>query len=203
MDQSGSTGGQGAPTEPPTGWSAPPPPPAQPGPSGLVYGDFTTRFIALIVDLIIVGIATQIVFYILGIFGIRVFSFDAIGVQLGYNPIVGIIFALIGSAISAGYFVYLWTKRRATFGMQVLKLQVGDAGSGTTLTQEQAIKRWLALGGIFGLAQGLIGFPFISFLIFLAAVAWPIFLGYTTAQSPTKQGWHDVFAHTMVVKAAS
>jgi uncharacterized RDD family membrane protein YckC len=29
-----------------------------------------------------------------------------------------------------------------------------------------------------------------------------IFLLYTTANSPTKQGWHDVFANTMVVKAA-
>ena len=33
------------------------------------------------------------------------------------------------------------------------------------------------------------------------ALAWVIFLLYTTWKSPTKQGWHDVFANTMVVKA--
>jgi uncharacterized RDD family membrane protein YckC len=26
---------------------------------------------------------------------------------------------------------------------------------------------------------------------------------YTTYSSPTKQGWHDIFAHTMVVKATN
>ena len=35
----------------------------------------------------------------------------------------------------------------------------------------------------------------------VAALAWVIFLLYTTWKSPTKQGWHDVFANTMVVKA--
>ena len=32
-------------------------------------------------------------------------------------------------------------------------------------------------------------------------LAWFIFLLYTTWKSPTKQGYHDVFANTMVVKA--
>jgi hypothetical protein len=35
----------------------------------------------------------------------------------------------------------------------------------------------------------------------LAGLVYIIFLLYTTAQSPTKQGYHDHFAHTMVVKA--
>ena len=45
MDQSGSTGGKGAPTEPPSGWSKPPsmPSPAQPGPKGFVYADVPNR----------------------------------------------------------------------------------------------------------------------------------------------------------------
>jgi len=35
----------------------------------------------------------------------------------------------------------------------------------------------------------------------LAAFVWVIFLLYTTWKSPTKQGWHDVFAQTAIVKA--
>jgi uncharacterized RDD family membrane protein YckC len=202
MDQSGSTGGQGAPTGPTSGWSAPPPPPANPGPAGLVYGDFTTRVIALIIDGIILAIADQIVFLILSAVGLRLYDLSTLGFNLGYNPIVGIIYAVISLAISGGYFVYMWTKRRATFGMQVMKLQVGDAGTGATMTQDQAIKRWAALYGPSALTFGIYAFPLIGTLIAIASLGWVIYLAYTTNQSPTKQGWHDVFAHTQVVKSA-
>ena len=200
MDQSGSTGGQGSPT-PPTGWTPPPPPP--PPATGLVYADFTTRFIAIFIDGIILAIVDQVVFAILGIVGLKVVSTDATSLVLNYNPIVGILFGLISLAISAGYFVYLWMNRRATLGMQLFKLQVGDAGTGASLTQNQAFRRWIALYGPGALALAVYAFPLLGILILLAAIAWAIFLGYTTAQSPTKQGWHDIFAHTQVVKAAS
>ena len=36
----------------------------------------------------------------------------------------------------------------------------------------------------------------------LVSLVWFIALLVTTAQSPTKQGLHDKYAHTMVVKAA-
>ena len=114
-----------------------------------------------------------------------------------YNPIVWIVFAIIGLAISGGYFIYTWTKRRATIGMQVLGMQVGDAGTGATLTQDQAIKRWLALGAPLCDARRSIALP---------AARHPDRAGrprlgrstcvYTTNLSPTKQGWHDVFAHS-------
>ena len=203
MDQSGSTGGQGAPTGPTSGWSAPPPPPVQPGPTGLVYGDITTRVIALIIDGFIIGIANAIIQGVLGVLGLRVFSVDAGGFQFGYNPVVGILFGVISLAISAGYFVYMWTRRRATFGMQVMKLQVGDAGTGATLSQDQAIKRWAALFGPEALALGIYAFPLLGFLVALASLGWAIYLVYTTNLSPTKQGWHDVFAHSQVVKVAA
>jgi uncharacterized RDD family membrane protein YckC len=58
-----------------------------------------------------------------------------------------------------------------------------------------------ALGAIFSIAQVLTPLPFVGLLIALAAFAWIIFLIYTTWKSPTKQGWHDHFANTMIVKA--
>jgi N-acetyl-gamma-glutamylphosphate reductase len=39
-------------------------------------------------------------------------------------------------------------------------------------------------------------------LLLLASLIWTIALLVTTAQSPTKQGLHDQFAKTVVVKAA-
>jgi len=42
----------------------------------------------------------------------------------------------------------------------------------------------------------------IGLLLGLASFIWVIALLVTTAQSPTKQGLHDQFANTVVVKAA-
>ena len=129
-----------------------------------------------------------------------------VGIVL-FAVLSGVIGSLVSAAISlaigGAYFVYFWTKRRATLGMQVLGLQIGTAPSGETITQDQAIRRWLALYAAFSIASVLTSaLPVIGFLVGLASLAWVIFLLVTTAQSPTKQGWHDKFANTMVVKAA-
>ena len=61
-----------------------------------------------------------------------------IGDLVTYNPLVGLLLAVIYTAISAGYFIYMWTTMRATLGQRVLGLQVGNAANGATITQEQA-----------------------------------------------------------------
>lgn len=160
-------------------------------PADFVYADVPNRAIAYIIDAIIVVIGLVILGAILGVIGLNVTTY------------VGA-FALtaLGLAVSAGYFIYTWTTMRATIGMQALSMQVGNAVDGTTLTTDQAIRRWLAIAAPSILAQALQPIPFIGFVLALAALAWFVFLVYTTAQSPTKQGWHDVFANTMVVKSA-
>jgi uncharacterized RDD family membrane protein YckC len=203
MDQSGSTGGQGAPTGPTSGWSAPPPPPVQPGPKGFVYADVPNRAIAYIIDAIILAIVNFVLFAILSGVGLHISSANLSTFTIDYNPIVALIYAVGGLIISGAYFWYTWTKMRATVGMKVLGMQIGDAGTGATLTQDQAIKRWIALGAPFGLAQAFNPIPLLGILISLAALGWLIYLIYTTYSSPTKQGWHDIFAHTMVVKATN
>jgi uncharacterized RDD family membrane protein YckC len=169
------------------------------------------RVIAYIIDAIIVGIATAmvgaVVYAIVGspistrtvndpnsILGVRF--------ETTTNYVATLVGALIGLAISAGYFIYTWTAMRGTVGMKVLGMQVGNAADGATLTMEQAVRRWLALGGVFSLAQVLNPVPLLGLLLGLAALIWVIALIVTTAQSPTKQGLHDQFANTIVVKAA-
>jgi len=203
MDQSGSTGGQGAPTGPTSGWSAPPPPPAQPGPKGFVYADVPNRAIAYIIDAVLLAIVGIVIAIILAAVGLHSSSVNLQTLSIDYNPIFSIISAIVGLAVSGAYFIYTWTKRRATIGMQVLGMQIGDAGSGATLTQDQAIKRWIALGAPFTLAQAFNPLPLLGILIAIASLGWFIYLVYTTYSSPTKQGWHDIFAHTMVVKATN
>jgi uncharacterized RDD family membrane protein YckC len=204
MTESGSPSDPGAPVggapAPSGGWSAPPPPAPVPGAAGFVYGDVLYRVIAIIIDGIILAIINFIVQSILTGIGLAPYSASISGVSV--NVLGLLIYVIIGIAISVGYFVFFWTRQRGTIGMKALGMQVGNAGDGATLTQDQAIRRWLALFGPSTLSSLLIGFSVIGWIVSLAAFAWVIFLLWTTYSSPTKQGWHDHFANTMVVKAA-
>jgi hypothetical protein len=81
-------------------------------------------------------------------------------------------------------------------------MQVGNYPDGATLTQNQAVRRWVALGGLLPLVQVLYQLPAIGALIGLATFGYYVYLLYSTAKSPTKQGFHDKFANSVVVKAA-
>lgn len=192
MDQSEPTGDPGTVAPPPSaGWAAPPPP-VQAGPAGFVYADVPNRAIAYIIDAIIFGVIGAVVFLILA----------GVGIGSGVLGINSVILALVGLAISGGYFLYTWTAMRGTVGMKVLGMQIGNAGDGKTITLEQAVRRWIALGAPFSLAQVLTPVGGIGYVISLLAFGWFIYLLWTTYSSPTKQGFHDKFANTMVVKAA-
>jgi len=176
------------------------------GPAGLYYADVPNRTIAYIIDAIILGVVNLLVAWVLGLIGLNAFSVNTgattINNLLTYNPVVGLIQALIFAAISGAYFIYTWTEMRGSVGQRALGMQVGNASDGKTLTMDQAIKRWIALGAPFGIAQALNPLPGLGMLIGLAAFVWFIALLVTTAQSPTKQGLHDQYAGTVVVKAA-
>jgi uncharacterized RDD family membrane protein YckC len=176
--------------------------PVTAGPAGYVYADVPNRAIAYIIDAIILGIVTIFLFIILGAIGLSTGTLNVNTGTVGYNFVAGVIGALIATAINGAYFVYTWTTMRASPGQKVLGMQVGNAADGATLTMEQAIKRWIALGAPFSIAQALNPLPGLGFIIGLASLAWFIALLWTTAQSPTKQGLHDQYANTVVVKAA-
>ena len=188
MTEPGSPGDQGAPS---SGWTAAPPPSSAPvpGPAGFVYADVPNRAIAYIIDAIV-----------LSAIGLNPFTASISGVSVNFVGLI--LYAIIGFAVSAAYFVYTWTTMRATIGMRVLGMQIGNAVDGKTMTTEQAGRRWLALFAPSVLAQIATGFGAIGLIFALAAFGWVIYLLWTMAQSPTKQGFQDVFANTMVVKAA-
>lgn len=178
---------------------------AEPSPtvpaSGLVYADVPNRAIAYIIDAIIIGLIVVVITVILATVGLATSTVTAAAV-IETNYLATLILGLAGIAISGAYFIYMWTTGRATVGMRVLGLQIGNAGDGTTITTDQGIRRYFALAAPGVLAQILQPVPLVGWIVSLAALGWIIYLLYTTAQSPTKQGFHDVFAKTMVVKAA-
>ncbi|HYO44150.1 MAG TPA: RDD family protein [Candidatus Limnocylindrales bacterium] len=191
------------PAPPPAGgsWNAPPPTPAPgafnpnfqqaavavgPAP-GVVYADLVNRIIALVID----GVILFVVQIALG------FVFAAIQFGVGFSLILSIVAGLIWAAISAVYYVYGWTKMRASFGQKFLNLETVNAADGATLTQNQAIRRWAFLFGPFALGAVI---PIVGVLVSLLAIGYALYLLYTTSQSPKRQGFHDVQASTVVVK---
>ena len=208
---------------PPPNWQSTPQPPAPPapagapmgsqmpawtanitstapvaGPAGYYYADVPNRIIAFIIDYIIFFI----ILFIVGIIAISILGTNIGSLQL---PTTGSVFVqqVLGFVITGAYFVYTWVAMRGTIGMKVLGMQIGNETDGSTLTYQQAATRYALLFGP-GFVAGLVSAFALSLgvLASLVSLIWFIALLVTTAQSPTKQGLHDRYAHTMVVKAA-
>ena len=115
---------------------------------------------------------------------------------------VFVIATLIGFLVNAVYLVWFWSGgRRATPGQRVFGIQVANAFDGQPLTIGQAIRRYLGLGHWVGLP---ILLPYLSAAIFgvVAMALWYLVLLVSTIVSPTKQGIHDWFGRSAVVRPA-
>jgi uncharacterized RDD family membrane protein YckC len=177
---------------------------AVPGAAGFVYADVPNRIFALILDGIVLGLISLVLGIILATVGLRTGGISISGgeVSVNFNPVATLIYGILGLVINGAYFIWSWTRQRATLGMRVLGMQVGNAFDGKTLTTDQALRRAIALWGPGTLAQFFNGLPAIGSILGLLAILWGLYLLYTTANSPTKQGFHDKFANSVVVKAS-
>ena len=185
------TGQGGLITSAPVGWSAPPPAAAEIAP-GLAFADTTSRLVAYLVDGVIVFFMVAIIGTVLGLSTTTVT--DQSYSTMVSGPTASILYAVIGVA----YFVVSWTGgRRSTIGQRLFHIQVGNAFDGRALTLEQAIRRWLGLGSWIGLL-GIV--PSLVSASGLIELLWVVILLITTATSPTKQGLHDRFANTALVR---
>jgi len=166
-----------------------------PGHRQIVYADIPNRVIAYIVDivaLVIIVVAIELIIVVVLLAG---------GRASGETGFSGVVFNMIGAVLSAAYFLYGWS-RRATIGMRWLGLQIGNAADGATLTMEQGIRRFVALFGpgiVYDLVSGF-GNNSLTGILGLVAFVWFIYLLVDTARSPTKQGLHDRFANSLIVK---
>ena len=112
-----------------------------------------------------------------------------------------ILVTLIGIGIQYLYFVGFWTSRwRATPGMIGLKMRVVDAMTGNGLSIVAATKRWIALG--FPLALlGLV--PALQSATSLIQFALLLFLFFTTVTNDRRQGLHDKWADSLVIRSVT
>ena len=169
---------------PAPGWTPYAAPASSLVPAGLKYGGAMPRFLAWWLDGLIVGIVMAV---IAGI--ITSVVRDSAG--------SGLIAAALFVGADLLYFLALWTSSgRATLGMRLFHLQVGNAADGATLTMGQAFLRWVLLGmplqALSLLPWGLAGLATLAPL-------WYLLLLITTVASPTRQGLHDRIAGTAMV----
>jgi uncharacterized RDD family membrane protein YckC len=152
--------------------------------SALAPAAMMTRVIAYIVDAIILGLCG---FFILGLI---ISDLTIVG-----SLARGIIYAVLGFL----YFGYTWTAWRASPGQRIFGLMTVNAAEGTALTWNQATTRWAFLFGpsilnsLFPVGGGL--GPIVSLIV----LGYYIYLLYTTANDPRKQGFHDKQANTLVI----
>jgi uncharacterized RDD family membrane protein YckC len=179
----------------PVRWTVPAPVAEVPGAPGLAFADVASRVVAFLIDALIVGLVGAILVVALG-FGERIDTETASYVWVS-GWAANIAFALLGFA----YFAFFWSGgRRATIGQRVLDIQVGNAFDGRPLTLGQAARRWLGYGSFLGFLAIV---PGLRELASLAQLAWMVVLLASTARSPMKQGLHDRFANSALVRPAN
>ena len=165
--------------------------PGGPAP-GWEYAGFWIRAVAYIIDGIILGIVTSVVWIIaiavigaLALFpAVSTTSDGTITGTEGAVLAVGIVSAfmfLIFITIVATvlYFILLWVKRGGTLGQTLLGMRVAREADGGPIGWGTAIVRYVMM--------------LISFWIFYLGVIWVAF-------EPRKRGWHDMVAGTVVVR---
>jgi uncharacterized RDD family membrane protein YckC len=172
---------------PPDQSMAPPPPPpppagaAAPGVPGAAYGpgqpgNLMDRFLARLIDGIIVGIPYWVMYVIL---------------MSATSYFLGLFFAgIVLAVLAVGYFGYFESNRGQTIGKQVMKLKTVGPDGHSNPTMNEAVKRniWYAFGIV----------PILGGLAELASV---IVIAVNINSDPQRQHWFDRFAGgTKVIK---
>jgi len=131
-------------------------------------GNLVDRFLARLIDFVIVGIPAVILQFIFQ---------AAVGYWAGL-----FIGGVITAVLFIGYFGYFESNRGQTIGKQVMKLKVEGPGGGNP-TMEQAVRR--NIWGAFGII------PCIGGVAELVAV---ILIAVNINSDPQRQHWFDKFA---------
>ncbi|KAA1428522.1 RDD family protein [Nocardioides antri] len=191
----------GPPTPPPGGPTPPPGGPTPPPTGGLPGshpvgvekpGELLNRFLARLIDHILLGVVYVPIFLILSAIIYSGFS-NSFGEQFIFYTLT----AILQAALYLAYFTLLESNRGQTVGKMILKLRTYGPDGVSNPTVEQAAKRnaYSALGVLSIIP--IIGWFFLGWAAPLAAM---IFIAVTLNKDPNRQGWHDKFAGGTQVK---
>lgn len=169
-----------------------------PAPSGfsyaaqprVAYGGLLIRFVAYLIDSLIIGFPMGILLFVLAITGVvasPVSPSDLPAPPPGgsasgafyLNPSEIFFFGLFVLIVTFGYYAYFWGTSGSTLGMRLFKLRVADANSGQPIGIGRAIVRCVGL----------------------IVAAFPCWIGLIWAAFDSRaQGWHDKIASTVVLQ---
>jgi uncharacterized RDD family membrane protein YckC len=178
-------------------YGAAPPPPAGATPVGARPGELLDRFLARLIDGILIAIVNAVVVGAI-VVGAILGESGGYGFGTGGDFAANAISAILSTALYLGYFAYLESSRGQTVGKMIMKLRtVGPDGGNPTV--EQALRRniWAGLS-ILGIVPllGILG----GLLQLVAVIMIAVGINKDTAN---RQGWHDHFAgETRVLKVA-
>ncbi|MGC8635169.1 MAG: RDD family protein [Candidatus Limnocylindrales bacterium] len=159
------------------------------------------RLVAYIVDGIVLLIPNAILGFIFLASAVTV-SVSQSGARVGVDYGGLLVVTILELAISAAYFVYTWTRMRASPGDRLFGLMVLNAADGSPLTTNQALVRWVVLAGPSALSSLVTaGTGGLGALVGLLVLFWYAYLAWTTATDPRRQGFHDKYVGSVVVKA--
>jgi uncharacterized RDD family membrane protein YckC len=179
------------------GYQAAPPPPPPTAPVGPQPGTVLDRFLARLIDGILIGIVTAIIVAILvvGIIGLN--GANAFGAY-GGDYAASIVSAIIGVVINLGYFVLMESSQGRTLGKMVMKLRVqGPSGGNPTIEESAKRNWWLALPvlAVVPIVGGLIGSLIELVVVIMIAVQ-------INSDPERRPQLSDRFADTRVLKEA-
>jgi uncharacterized RDD family membrane protein YckC len=138
---------------------------------GLAYAGFWVRFVAYLIDSVILGVAFVVLSIVTGGF---TKTDPNTGLQTGNNAATGLIIL-----VSLAYIVGFWGARSQTPGMMALNLRIVRADNGAPIDYAKAIIRYVGY--------------IIASIPFGLGLIWAGF-------DARKQGWHDKIAGTFVVR---
>ena len=157
-------------------------------------GELMDRFLARLVDGVVIGIAYAILSSILrGIF------LEGLVYSTGEWLVYWTVLTLIWVPLALGYFAYLDSTKGQTLGKMVMKLRVLGPGGGNP-TMEQSVRRNIIYAFQLAAIIPVLG----SLVAGLAALIGAIMIAVGINNDPVRrQAWHDRFAGgTSVVKVA-
>jgi uncharacterized RDD family membrane protein YckC len=148
------------------------------------------RFVAYLVDSLIIGFPAGILLFVLAIAGVVASPANpsdapppppggtAYGAFYLNAPAIFLFFLFV-LIVALAYNAYFWSSSGSTLGMRLFKLRVVDANSGQPIGIGRAVVRY------------------IGFIV----AAFPCWVGLIwVAFDPRAQGWHDKIASTVVLE---
>lgn len=166
--------------------------------AGIVYADLTNRIIAYIIDVVILVIVGFVVNLVL----LTTFIAAIVTTGSALFLLLSVVVLVIDVLLAGIYFVYTWTNMKASPGQRILGMMTVQEADGSALTFNQALARFVIMfapGYVASLASNVVP-GILGLILSFVGLAWTIYLIYTTANDPKRQGFHDHYAKSVVIK---